>query len=114
MINLVPCRRCKKLPLLTLRYDAKNYADIRCDCTRMSTPHDPTGEKTAKWWNEHQEPPVVTNLEWIKQPERTAEEAVDFIRGLCTEAAKADWCDAFDGDCRACLIAYLLAKRKEG
>lgn len=61
MINLVPCRKCKKLPLLTLRYDAKNYADIRCDCTGMSTPNDPTGEKTAKWWNKTQEPPAVTN-----------------------------------------------------
>jgi len=55
----------------------------------------------------------MTNLEWLKAPERTAEEAVDFIRSLCTEAARADWCDAFDGDCRACLVSYLLAKRKE-
>lgn len=55
----------------------------------------------------------ITNLDWIKDPNTTAEQVVDFIRSLCTEAAKDQWCDAFDGDCRACMAAYLLAEKKE-
>lgn len=54
-----------------------------------------------------------TNLEWIKDPNTTAEQVVDFIRSLCTEAAKDQWCDAFDGDCRSCMAAYLMAEKKE-
>lgn len=112
-MNLKPCRRCGKLPLLTLRHDARNYADLRCDCgSQIHTPNDPTGEKTAKWWNESQEDPVVTNLEWMKAPERPAEEIVDFFLQVCTPEAMAAYCDQFES-CRDCKVAWLNSKRRE-
>lgn len=114
MVELKPCRSCRKLPVLTLRHDELNFADIRCDCaTTYSVPNDPTGEKVVAWWNKTQEPPVVTNLEWLKAPERTAAEIAEFIRTACSEAARAEWCDSFDGDCQACLESWLNSRRRE-
>jgi hypothetical protein len=52
-----------------------------------------------------------TNLEWLKAPERTVEEIVDFIRQPCTTEAKSAYCEQFES-CRDCWIAWLLAKRR--
>lgn len=112
MINLKPCRRCGKLPLLSLRYDEKNGADIRCECGSLyHTANDPTGEKVAAWWNRTQADPQITNLEWLKDPERTAEEIVDFFQQACTPEAMAAYCDQFES-CRDCKVSWLLAKRR--
>ena len=52
----------------------------------------------------------MTNLEWLKEPERTAEEIVDFLTSVCTVDAMAMWCDQFES-CRECKVAWLLAKK---
>jgi hypothetical protein len=54
----------------------------------------------------------VTNLDWIKAPERTAEEIVDFFLQVCTPEAMAAYCDQFES-CRDCKVAWLNSK-KEG
>lgn len=54
----------------------------------------------------------MSNLDWIKAPERTAEEIVDFFSQACTPEAMATWCDHFDS-CRDCKVAWLNGK-KEG
>jgi len=50
----------------------------------------------------------VTNLDWIKAPERTAEEIVDFLKP-CTPEAMAMWCEQFE-NCRDCKVAWLNSK----
>lgn len=54
----------------------------------------------------------MTNLEWLKAPERTAEEVVDFFEQACTPEAMAMWCDQFES-CRDCKVAWLNSRRKE-
>jgi hypothetical protein len=53
----------------------------------------------------------MTNLDWLKAPERTAEEIVDFFAMGCTSAAMAMYCDQFES-CRDCRVSWLLAERQ--
>jgi len=56
-------------------------------------------------------PKRVTNLDWIKAPERTAEEIVDFLSQTCTPEAMAAYCDQFES-CRDCKASWLRSARK--
>lgn len=53
---------------------------------------------------------MMTVKEWLQSPERTVEEIVRFMRSACSEAARDQYCDSFDGDCQSCLESWLNSR----
>jgi hypothetical protein len=53
---------------------------------------------------------METVKEWLQSPERTTAEIVRFMRSACSEAAREQYCDSFEGDCQSCLESWLNSK----
>ena len=48
-------------------------------------------------------------LDWVKDPNTSAEEIVKFVRQPCTSDARVQYCSSFE-DCNDCMASYLRSK----
>lgn len=87
---------------MTIANDVKKISEC---LSRINVPDDIRKSMGVRWGRQ------MTNLEWLKDPERTAEEIVDFFQQACTPEAMAAYCDQFES-CRDCKVSWLLAKRR--
>lgn len=110
-MEIKTCRRCGEVPIITLSSEGKCYSTLKCKCTSLSMPNDPTGEKVVDWWTNLRYPPKITNLEWIKM-DATADQIVDFFSQVCTPQAMASYCEQFD-NCHDCKVAWLNSKMED-
>lgn len=52
---------------------------------------------------------TMTYLDWVKDPNTSAEEIVKFVRQPCTSDARVQYCSSFE-DCNDCMASYLRSK----